>query len=768
MATFRWTLDNTVSGTQVIGDPVGWKEIELQLARHLDYHGVFSEFTVPMKFTCNRGAIVGGKEYIDNIYETQGVDALVEILIEYKCDTPDPFTTLFNGKLNLTEYRTGVDGTVGEFTEVSLERDDITQTIINQADTKINLNELFTLKGSAMNAYTNAPFALPIRSQTITLDSEDNGGVFSDLNLFDGVVRPQFITGAAEQLIFQPNLPVVEDDLTTIIENPDFHDKNAVSSLVRNTLGEFYDSKENKIIQWPQTFTVSWDIAGNYFDTIPIIQTRTLATQLSLHIIYGTDLVDAQAQGNIIAIGNIPGYTTALLNFTVPYAFLGSQAITMQQGWKMWLFWQTTGGTGYVVTTGAGPHTIGFTFAYTRSEVHLNVDSTQPTVNRESFAIYESWARVSESLTDQVAFAFKSDFYGRTDSQPNAGGAPTYLVEGCGSFNFIVSGLSLRSYKYLSKITPLPDWSTLNELFETCNAIHNIGLGVELHGGVDVIRVEDKAYFYDSTEIIELNNVPEIQYYADPERFINEFEIGFAEWKSEGLGGFSGLDEINTQHLYHLPLTTIKNRLTALSPYLTAGYVIEIMKRLDTENKLDTKYDSNMFVMNVVKLLGVFVSARAEDFAGGSGFDNVPTRHNRRLTPKHNFLRWLNVLGAGIEKVAGNTIDFAQGEDNYDIFNTMNSVGCPGDYTGNILDEDGDIAWDDANARLNSPLWIPEIYEFDFPLTFDQYETIRSSPRGYIAFSDGTTNHIHGFILEIKFKLAGGMTHFKLLRRYTT
>ena len=140
MAAFRWTLVNTISGTLVLAnDPKGWNEVDLILERDLTYHGIFQEWAFDLDFHCDGG----GKEYIDNIYETQGVNALVTLLIEYTC-TDGTFETLFDGKLNLTKYINKSKDSSELTTQVQIVRNDITQTIRDRQDIKVNLNELVT------------------------------------------------------------------------------------------------------------------------------------------------------------------------------------------------------------------------------------------------------------------------------------------------------------------------------------------------------------------------------------------------------------------------------------------------------------------------------------------------------------------------------------------------------------------------------------------------------------------------------------------------
>lgn len=764
MPNFRWTLNNTVSGILVIGDPMGWEELNLTLVRDELWHSVTSEFITNLGFYCTLpSGIEGGKEYIDNIYETQGIDALVTILVEYRC-ADESFDTLFDGKLNMPTYKTGIDDDVGEMTFVDIVRNDFWQTVRDGRDIPINLNSLIALDGSALTAYTFAPASINLSSQIIDLQSEIDGTAFLDQNIFDGIIRPQFATGVAEQIYFQSLLPVTTDDLTTIGDNPDFHNKSNIPiTVIEPNLVTFYNSEENSPIRFPETYTVSWNITGTFTDTIGVVQNRSLVTNLTLFIVYGQDYTTAQVDLQLINLGVIAGYVTGFVNpfGPIPFAFAGNQNIIMNRGDKIWLVWQSTGG-GYLVTTGVGPHTLVFDFNYTTSQLTLDVASVITPGTDPGFALYETGARLSESITGQTPFAFKSDLLGRTDSQPNVGGAPVYGVDGCGSLNFDFSGLAMRGYGKHKIESPLPDFATLTDFFDCVDAVYNAGMGMEQHSGQDVLRLEELDFFYSNSSIIQLTNVNNIQFVNDESFSYNELEIGFAQFEPEN---FNGLDEINTKQSYNLPIRTIKNKLTKLSPWLASGYAIEDVKRTIFTQGRDHKYDNNRFIIAVKRVLMTFAADDDTDFSATVGIDNPTTRRNIKITPKRNLLRHLNVLGGGIEKTAGATIDFREGADNFYFTTTQIANGCNGDYTGNLLNEDGNIAWDDPNARLNVPLWIPEVYEFDHPLTEVQYTTIRNNPHGFIEFSSTTTGFIQGFILQIDYPLSGGLTHFKLLRR---
>jgi hypothetical protein len=753
VAALRWTLTNAVSGVLVIDDPVNWKDTKLSLLRDERFHGVFDNFGLDeIQVTCGQG-----KEYIDNIYETQGINALIELLIEYDCEDDGTFATLFDGKVNLATYQTGVEKEVGEITSAKIERNDITQTFRNRSGVKVNLNSLTTLDGSVMNAYIFAPFAMRYRSQLIDLDSEIDGGVFTST----GVTWPVLVN--PNVIVMQDAIPMVANDLAETVGNTDYSIVNP-GLVAPNPMGgsPFHEASQEEIITYPVNYTVNFDISGNFLDCATVGGVRTVAF-ISLYIFAGPDGANPSTTflvGNV-GLGGYPTATICPAVLASPFNFVGAVpgGILMNKGDKIWLSWQILGYNAII------PSSVTFQVDYLTSEVILTTSTQMANTDLASFMIYEAWARVSESVTDQTTFAFKSDYFGRTDSEPAAGGAPTYLADGCGSLMAVASGLALRRYGSKKLNVPLPDFASLDELFDTCNAIYNVGLGLETHGGTDVIRVEDKAYFYDNALIIQLANVQNLTYRVDESRFFHEFEIGYAKWEPSE---FDGLDEICTKQKYHLPVTPVKNTLTALSPYLAAGYVIEVIKRQFGNQKEDMTYDDDNFVTRVERSgPTVFISETFADYAAAINIDNPTSRYNLKISPKRNFLRWLNVLGTGIDKVVGNLIRFDYGEGNY-IMDSQIAAGpyiCDGYFNNVALIENVDLAWDNVNASLNAPLWRPEIWEFDYPLTFTQYQTIRAAPRGYIEFSTGNVTFTQGYILEIEFALRGGLSHFKLLRR---
>jgi hypothetical protein len=67
----------------------------------------------------------------------------------------------------------------------------------------------------------------------------------------------------------------------------------------------------------------------------------------------------------------------------------------------------------------------------------------------------------------------------------------------------------------------------------------------------------------------------------------------------------------------------------------------------------------------------------------------------------------------------------------------------------------------------NSRIYLPERVEFDYPISFQEFENIKNSSIFAISFSCNSTEYIKGAIEEITYKPnspTGGIATFKLLK----
>ena len=754
---FRWTLTNPTSGSSVLNsDPYGWENAEFTIRRDSKYHGLFNQFSLPLDFPCD-----AGKEFIDEVYGREGIDGDVSILIEFECSDGSGFDTLYDGKLNFGTYEDAL--LKGEpITKINIEQSDVTQLIKTRDDINIDLATVTSLDGNSIGAsYPFQDYDLTLHSQKIFLNSQLDYPSYPQTESTTNSLTNGITYGCYRQNPY----PLAKGSLQTTSANPDITDLRTGGSfsIASSHIAPFHTANFDNMLKYPAIYDLTYSFAGTYFDKDATGQTRILAGAWSLLLYGGPDLPTAVSRGAFVNFGSIPGYSTTSTSRSAIFNFSGSTTILLYYGDKLWLAWGMVGGSGYSISTGPFTGNITWQWDYTDADLLLEINSQAAETTCKAFAIHESWARVVEAITDQ-SDALRSTLFGRTNSEPHS-----YASNGCDSFTAITSGLAIRGFSASDK----PVTISLDKLFESCDAIWNIGMGVEPGGSGQVLRVEKKSYFYNTTVLLQLPNINNLSMKVDESYYFNAVDIGFKKWASNEV---DGLDEISTRMQWAVPIKATKQELKSIAEIIASGYAIEITRRYGTrrEDTTDWKYDNDIFVICLKR--GVDGSGDPdeldetetdENFSAVNGVENSDTRYNLRISPKRNLMRWMYFLNAGLTKKPGEELLFQQGEGNFDMDSTMNANSCDGDFTGANLVEDADIAWDNANIRTSDPVWLPEVYEFDYDLSHTEFKTILANPERSIEFSDNSITFQKGFILELTYKIATGKTHFVLLKANT-
>ena len=121
------------------------------------------------------------------------------------------------------------------------------------------------------------------------------------------------------------------------------------------------------------------------------------------------------------------------------------------------------------------------------------------------------------------------------------------------------------------------------------------------------------------------------------------------------------------------------------------------------------------------------------------------------------------MLSPGLIKKPGTSLKMTYKEGNALMESRFTADTCEGNYNNELFTENQDIQWDGANTQ-NLPIWIPEIYEFDYPLSFTDYKNIKANPTYCLEISRTTSDYIKAYIIDIRYKPVIGMATFKLLR----
>ncbi len=763
---YRYTLTNPTQGSLVMqGDPVGWEETDEILRRDERLHGIFWDYTLKLEFYCGNG-----KEFIDTVFENEGIDGEITILIEKNCTCENDFEEYLTGKINLSSIEQE-----GNLSRVNIEGEGIQKLVKNRLDTKVNLNSLVGLDGQALEEMEFAGYELNLHSKLIVIKSKmiiEDGPIESERsakNFFGSVfpveaviIQVPFTNISYDDLqgLSVPSTPLIKyySLLSSSLEGGGYEPLHLNFSTVdyEPTATYLNDSVE-------KTVTINYDFDG----TITEVNDNPGPQNYTITVLYRVGSVFAVATDYVLyTVNNVSLGASNIGSF--PMVIDGTSEVVIPADQYLWVYIKLTG---FNINSGK---TITVTQSFTNASIELINNSSTEGTPAKAYGIFEAFDRVSHSISGQSS-SFRSEYFGRKNS------SYPYDSNGCGSFNAISNGALIRGFPLddttIESPYPLPEqlvesgrpvFISMNDLYEGANAIFNLGFGVEkLEGNTWAVVVEPKSYFYDPTVLIQIPSIPNLKISSANGYYYNKVTVGYEKWENEQV---NGLDEFNSKREYSLPIKSIKNELTILSKFIASGYAIEFTrrKRYDQFRTEDYKYDNDNFIIALNRTTNgsgepanLDDAEKDENFPDTNNLISPETAYNLRLSPARNFLRWNSVVNTGMLKKPGEYHKFTYGEANYKMESKM-SDACPGDYNDALLSESQDIQWDGDNNNDSTPIWIPLIGNFEYPLTDMEWQTIKANPKGQLEISETETDFIKAYILEIRRK-QNGMASFKVI-----
>lgn len=752
MGRYRYTLDNSIAGQLVLTkDPDGWENSGRKLKRDPQYHGVFYEHSLDMSFHCNGG----GMEYLINVFETQGISAEVTILIEYKCSEDSEYEEDFDGKISFDRYEKRNESLI-----VHIEQNDIWSLVKSRWDTKVDLLSPETLDGTSLSSLTFGGYDFTFHNRAIRflgdfqIDSETNAGSL-------GLTSTASITASFLAFVEIP-ANVLVDDLRTgqvpVINGNSspadgtvYVNKLANPFILSNTDHNFqalFD--ENYDIEVDLDFDVSWVISAGSNPVLNYsIDFRLYAGTTPNNLVNGSFRL---LKSDNIAINN--GLTS---NGSANYTYSDSDNYTIYK--NEYVFFVLFINSDYTDDT-AGTATIGLEYNSAQLTYGVVDDSSVGVTIGKGWAIYEAFASVCNRIADGTN-KFDSEFFGRKNSSPTS-----YAANGCGSFNIITPGKQIRGFP----IADHPFSISLKELWEGANPMFNLGMGIESNKVV----INEKEYFYEDTPILTLDYVNEITETILTGLYYSKVRVGYDRWESEDV---SGIREFNNQHEYALrDVKVVNNELNLISRFITGGYPIEFTRRRQYEDNSteDYQYDNDVFLVATKRTVDgggnpseLDEAEKNENFTTTTNVFEPDSVYNLRHSPKRNILRNMSIISSGLTKYPGGELLFTSSLQDASIETDLNSANnCPEDYNSDLLVENSDIAWDDANIKNSAPIYEPIKYEFEHKLSYSQWKTLKSNPKGYIQLSRSNSNYKKGFIMDIDYNKEDGMAKFILIKKY--
>ena len=723
---FKFTLTHSASGTsKIISEPLGWKECILKLERHPDFHSLIEYFEGPsggFTFYGNNGVIDGGCEYIKNIEKTYGFNTKLQILVHLSFNDGASYDTVFSGILSLGHLKEFPDNKVS----VPILPDTMWTKFISRMDTPVNIGSLTDLDGNAVAPATE--ITINLTSQTVRHKfkrtsgyNADNEGLFTT----DSETVP---AGSDGYLIFDNS----RNDLDEIDER--FEYGTQISLLDPTTVEKYLfkakyggSYRVQASIRYSLTFSSSVNVTSVQF----YLKYKNPNGSLISHAI-----------GTATSATGVTTHTTGLTTKDI------DQTITLIPGGEVYIYGVMTLSDGRDVTyapdfdsdTGAG-----FSDVYTTLEI--TADTTYPDSTATGYTVYDALQAVLIRY-GLGTNPFFSNYFNLSSS-------------GCASKFVLCKGLQLRGYT----LTEKPFFISFKELWNGLNPIFNLGLGLETIAGVERIRIEEKAHFYDSrTASVQISNVIPTREYDDKKIF-KEINIGYSQWKSESI---SGIDDPQTKHTYASEIAPFGTELTLYSTFVAASLAIENLRREPKEKKSrDNKFDDNTFIIAVSNTSSPFNPELSSNYEGVTNLLNSSTRYNIILTPKRNLYRWANYFLGGFQKYLTGRLRFVSGEGNLDCISDLldRTNMCLG--ITEFADENGDFYLTGFSSPTgvtnpgNPYLHLPDSHSYQTKLNWEDYQTIRNNKKTAISISQTNSNFKKLFIETIGFTICDGQADTK-------
>ena len=723
-----------------IDEPVGWSDFELSMKRDDTYHG--------MQFIASTGALRFwgiAASFLSDQKEQFGISADVTFKAEAACDTG--YEEVIEGRLNFGKYK----DTCGSLciVEIPFEEQSCTVTLNNRFDQKVDLDSLIsadTVTVLPVYAQLGQLISMPPKAlQTAVDGSVADAGDATQIGLSSGIplgqliyIRPEYSTERYNniktgQLTGGTNCQNFSGlNVSTCFSDP-ITPQLLFEDIITCFDGNFFYSSRMK-----GSFTWNSDVN--------IIEVK--------HIVYKWDGVGAlDTDGEVIQEATLydspfPG-TPGDEAFTFDNTLDGN--VTIEEGIGFYAIMSI------IAQVEGVDGTIDVVYD---KETWFLAEATKlcPPSFAQYYMVHEALSRIVENVTNGC-IRVKSAYYGRIESQPFA-----FDADGCGGLRMVTSGLKLRG---------APDgkiFSSAKDLISGLNAIDNIGFSIiddPARAGKRILLIEPVEFFYKDAQMVFLDAVAEVSNEVQENLHYAKINVGYKKWEVEDV---NGLNEFNSTREMRTNVETVNTTLDITSNLVAGSYPIELtrLQRFAESGAADSTYDNEIFIIALERAAYSFIVEEDKILNPQNIFDPATVK-NFRLSPMRNLMRWF--------KSIVNTYTNISSSDSRIFFN----AGTGNFLAAGLLDDDTDCRLENATLFENgsigvtnfrdiadaTPLFKNEYSSFEYPLKLSQWNTIKSDPYGYIAYTCGGDSVVKkGFIKELKYRPAQGMANFTLRKKW--
>lgn len=724
----RFTLYNDNLEPLEITDPIGWETDEKETVRNGKYDGIYSQFSNNLQFIGTGAAFI---ILVDDLY---GINASIRLVRDEKHPKTDIWTRSYDTFLDLTTLDKK-DGVV----KIKANAGGLEKRIKAKEGENVELERLETLDGKAIPPLSINRVALDGRQvfldSLLAIDDIDKKENYLKMRASDGYNIGQLTIPMAEKH--------KSDELVHGVYRGQYYEGgNTVApgraeTLVyavndrRKTLHINFKHKSKVVVDSfspaPSSPYLSIDMIVYSGGTDYTFKSRTKLQQFAGKTNISNGVFD--------------------IDYSIDLELLEGESFAF-----VWVGEGTFSGALFEPNDYMYLH-----FDVEQSELSIKEDSFYEQSQSNVLLPYEALNRLIQIVTGRDDLLY-SEALGRTDLG--------YAKDGIASLVGITHGFWIRNFQEGDELYK-GITTSIKDFLQSYLAVFNLGMGIEVIGKSERIRVEHESYFYNRNttarlgqtknnvfEYIQVNELNEVKI---PDLYYSTIEVGFEKPSGDRLYDEAvGLIEYNGMNTYTSCIDSVTNTLRLVSSYRGDIMATEFARRKPKElfPTADTSYDKEIIMLDMIRTAsGVFRLAKWQDH-----FEEAPlntyspeTAGNLRLSPFNILLRNGSKISAGLTKYPDEYLRYASSTANSNLGTKL--IG------GSLYVENqpGGVI---KNDKLDPPRYLPIALKFNFPVDFELSQKIQGNSNilgklvpntyGLFEFKDRNGTITKGFLEKLK------------------
>jgi hypothetical protein len=726
----RYTLYSKSQGSLIIDEPEGWNSDEKELARNEQYFGIVSRFSNSSKF------VGSGKEFIQLVYDIEGINAEIQLKREERHPQTDVWTLSYSGYLDLSTWETEDDKIAIKFNSGGLE-----QALKSRESEQVEIDRETSIDGKTIPALN--PITVNLEGRKVFLKTKFG---ISDL---ENTVELYRQTNGQTRGQSAPIPLVLETKSHEVAQSPIVSSRVDEDSWDRSGPGElgllFFAVNDRD-----RTFRLKLDISFRAkileYDDINFFR-----FWLRLATYNGSSDYTFKSNNILFTTDSFSSLNNRNITISI------DQNITVLAGESLGLIVDQN----HDGKNGRSSH-LRINLSDIKANLTLEENSSQELSTTKAILAHEFMERLVAINTNKQK-AFYSEFLGRKDLG--------YTNDGVGAFMGLTHGFWVRQFDKFPIPTENPKVENLfkplttsfRDAVQSLNALWNVGVGIERVGYKEVLRLEEKSFFFNNNVTIRLpNQVKNVKRSVAAQYYYSSLEFG--PEKGGDYEEANGLDEYNTKSTYTTVINRIKETYSMISKYRFDSYGLEFARRKPKflDDTADTKYDSDVFILDLKKETSNTYDQRKwqDDFIKEpTGVFDPSSATNLRFSPFNCLLRHSWWFSGGFQKYITDYVRYGSSVANSQLKTQL--IGK------NEYAENGTI----INSELSKARFFPEWIEFEHIVDFDITQQLDGSSTilgkkipnfyGLIEFTNERNETEKGFLFSVK---PNGKGQWKVLK----